>query len=95
MPNTRSAAKRVRQNLKRRTRNQSARSEIRTLTKRCREAIAAGELDEARRLARLAESRLDKAAKKSMVHRNNARRRAMRLHRAVSKAVAAAEGAEA
>lgn len=91
MPNTRSAAKRVRQSAKRRLRNQAAKSEIKTLVKKCRAAIAAGDADEARQLARLAESRLDRAAKKGIVHKNNARRRAMRLHRAVSTGAAAGE----
>ncbi len=84
MPNTRSAAKRVRQNAKRRARNLAAKSEIKTIVKRCRQAIAAGDGDAARELARLAESRLDRAAKRGIVHKNNACRRATRLHRAVS-----------
>ncbi|MBI2299545.1 MAG: 30S ribosomal protein S20 [Armatimonadetes bacterium] len=84
MPNTRSAAKRARQSLKRRARNLSAKSEIKTLTRKCRAAIDAGDLDAARDLARQTESRLDKAAKKGIIHANNARRRATRLHRAVS-----------
>lgn len=86
MPNLRSAEKRVRQSQKRHARNIAVKSEIKTLVKRTRQAIEAGKLDEARTLARLAESRLDRAAKKGIVHQNNARRRATRLHRAVSQA---------
>ena len=84
MPNTRSAAKRVRQSRKRQIRNQAIKSEIKTLVKKCRQAVDAGQSDEARQLARLAESRLDRAAKKGIVHKNTADRRAARLHRAVS-----------
>lgn len=91
MPNTRSAAKQARQNLKRRARNQAALSEIKTLVKKCLAAIEKGELEAARQWARLAESKLDKAAKRGILHKNNARRRAMRLHRRVSAAVAAAQ----
>ncbi len=90
MANTRSAAKRVRQNKKSQLRNQAIKSEIKTLVKKCRLAIEAGDPGEARRLARLAESRLDRAAKKGVVHKNNANRRATRLHRAVS-AISTAE----
>ncbi len=84
MPNTRSAAKRVRQSEKRHLRNQAIKSEIKTLVKKCRLAVEAGQPDEARQLARLAESRLDRAAKKGIVHKNTANRRAARLHKAVS-----------
>lgn len=84
MPNTRSAAKRVRQSRKRHLRNQAIKSEIKTLVKKCRLAVEAGEADAARQLARLAESRLDRAAKKGVIHKNTASRRATRLHRAVS-----------
>lgn len=91
MPNTRSAAKRVRQSEKRRLRNTAVKSEIKTLVKQCRLAIEAGRLEDARQLARLAESRLARAAKKGIVHANNARRRSQRLHRAVSTAQPAAE----
>ena len=85
MPNTRSAAKRVRQSETRRVRNVAIKSEIKTLVKKVREALEAGRVDEARDLARVAESRLDRAAKKGVVHINNAQRRAARLQRAVAK----------
>jgi len=88
VPIIQSAKKRARQDLKRRARNMAARTEIKTLVKKCRQAIADGELEEARRVARLAESCLAKAAKRGIIHRNTARRKAMRLHRAVSAAAA-------
>ena len=86
MANTRSAMKRDRQSKKRRARNVAAKSEIKTLVKRCRAAIDAGDEAGARELARQAESKLGVAAKKGVVHTNNASRRSGRLQRAVSAA---------
>ena len=94
MPNKASAKKRVRQAAKRRIRNMAVRSEIRTLAKQCRQAIAKGELTEARDLARRCESRLDRAAKHNIMHKNTAQRLAQRLHKAVSAAVAASAATE-
>ncbi len=91
MPNTRSAAKRVRQSEKRHERNVAAKTEIRTYVKRCRAAIEAGQQEEALQLARLVESRLARAANKGIVHANNAQRRSGRLHQAISKAFSASE----
>lgn len=90
VPNTSSAAKRHKQSEKRRLRNQAVKSEIKTFVLKTRAAIAAGDLEQARELARQTESRLDKAAKRGIVHRNNANRRAARLHRAISRAAAPA-----
>ena len=47
MPNTKSAAKRLRQNKARRTRNRSIKSAVRTQLRKVREAIKAGEVDQA------------------------------------------------
>lgn len=91
MANKRSAAKRTRQNVVRHERNQARRTEIKTLAKKCREAIEAGDWEGARALARQTESRLGKAAKKGVIHGNTANRRAARLHRAVSRAADAAK----
>ena len=89
MPNKRSAAKRVLQSERRRLRNTAAKSEIKTIIKKTRAAIAAGDSAAAKQLAAEAESRLAKAAKKGIVHVNNARRRAARLHRAADQTAGA------
>ncbi|MCC7494428.1 MAG: 30S ribosomal protein S20 [Fimbriimonadaceae bacterium] len=94
MANTRSAKKRARQAEKRRQRNVAAKSEIKTLVKVCRAAIDAGDYEQAREVARKAESRLGVAAKKGIVHQNNARRRATRLHAAIARAKGPATPAE-
>lgn len=77
MANIKSQIKRNRQNEARRVRNRAVRSELRTREKAVMAAAAAGEpTDE---LIRLAQKRLDKAAAKGVIHRNEAGRRKSRL----------------
>jgi small subunit ribosomal protein S20 len=76
---TESAKKRIRQNIKRRERNQVVRTRARTFIKRARVAIAAGDKEAAREAVRLAASELDKAASKGIIHPRNAARRKSRL----------------
>lgn len=86
MANKRSAAKRALQSERRRVRNTAAKSEIKTIIKKCRQAVDAGNTAEAKALAAQAESKLAKAAKRGILHINNARRRAARLHHGVDTA---------
>ncbi len=79
MPNLRSAAKRMRQNEKRRLRNRVYRGSARTFIKKANAAMAAGNLEEARDQSALAIKALDKAAQKGIIHKNNAARRKSRL----------------
>lgn len=79
MANLQSAKKRIRQNIKRREHNRRYRSAARTHIRRCRELIAAGQLDEAEEAVRMAASTLDKAARKGVIHPNNAARRKSRI----------------
>jgi len=75
--NIKSQIKRNRQNEARRVRNRAVRSELRTREKAVIAAAEAGEpTDE---LIRLAQKRLDKAAAKGVIHRNEAGRRKSRL----------------
>ncbi|MDH3681438.1 MAG: 30S ribosomal protein S20 [Acidimicrobiia bacterium] len=76
MANIKSQIKRNRQNEKRRLRNRSIRSELRTYQKAAEEA--AGTEDEAEAL-RLAIKRIDKATAKGVLHPNTAARRKSRL----------------
>lgn len=77
MANIKSQIKRNRQNEVRRTRNRAVRSELRTREKAVMAAAQAGEpTDE---LMRAAQKRLDKAAAKGVIHRNEAGRRKSRL----------------
>jgi len=81
MPNTKSAAKRMRQEQKRRTINRRTKSIVKTATTKARQAIAIPAVDEetAAVTVRAAISELDKAAKKGVIHKNNAARRKSRL----------------
>jgi small subunit ribosomal protein S20 len=79
LANTQSAKKRIRQNEKRRLRNRRYRSSARTYVKKTRNLIAAGQIDEAEAVLQQAISTLDKAARKGVIHPNNAARRKSRL----------------
>ena len=86
---TRSAAKAHRQSLKRRLRNRIVRSATKTIVKNAEAAIAAGDPEAARLAVRAALSKLDRAAKKGVVHANAAARRKSRLVLKYNAAVAA------
>lgn len=81
MANHKSAIKRIRQNEKRRLHNRHFRNRARTLVKKAREAIASGDLAEARNATRTAVRDLDKLASRGIVHKRNAARRKSRLMR--------------
>ena len=78
MANIRSQIKRNRQNEKRRLRNKAVRSELRTRVKAAETAATEGgaDRDEATRVAM---KRIDKAAAKGVIHKNEASRRKSRL----------------
>jgi len=78
MANTRSAAKRSRQTLKRTLRNRSVLTRLRTMQKGVRSAEASG--DQIRALI----SAIDKAAKRGIIHENAANRRKARLNKALA-----------
>lgn len=84
MPNTKSAAKRVRQNAKRYARNRVYRGSARTAIKKARALIEAGD-PAAPEAVQKAVQALDKAAQKGAIHANNASRRKSRLMRALNK----------
>jgi len=80
MANTRSAAKRSRQTLKRTLRNRSVVTRLRTMQKGVRSAEASG--DQIRALI----CAIDKAAKRGVIHENPANRRKARLNKALAAA---------
>ena len=79
MPTTRSAAKAMRVQERRRLRNKAVRSATRTHVKKAQMQIAAGETSATPDSVREAISALDRAAKKGVIHPNNAARRKSRL----------------
>jgi small subunit ribosomal protein S20 len=78
MPNNASAEKRMRQERKRRMHNRMVKSIVKTQITKARQAIA-GQTADAEAAVRAAVSELDRAAKKGVIHKNNAARRKSRL----------------
>ena len=86
MATHRSAEKRARQALKRRARNREAKSQVRTLLKSVRGAIASGDSEGARQKLGSAERALRKAASKGAIKKTTASRSVSRLAKAVHRA---------
>lgn len=76
MPRHQSAVKRVRQNEKRRQRNQSQRSKMKTLIKK---TLETSDKEEAEENFKEASSYLDKMAAKDLIHENFAARKKSKL----------------
>lgn len=81
MANIKSAIKRNRQNEKRRIHNRVYRGAARTQIKKARLAMAEGNKELATEEIKLAVKKLDRAAAKGIIHKNNAARRKSRLIR--------------
>ena len=79
MPNNAAAQKRMRQEQKRRLHNRSVKSLVKTQITKARQAFDADADADAEEAVRAAVSELDRAAKKGVIHRNNAARRKSRL----------------
>jgi small subunit ribosomal protein S20 len=84
--NIRSQIKRNRQNERRRLRNRSVRTQLKTLAKKVRITAATGDPDAASQAYRAAARRLDQAASKGVIHRRAAARRKSRLARTAARA---------
>ncbi|HZD68142.1 MAG TPA: 30S ribosomal protein S20 [Actinomycetes bacterium] len=89
MANIKSQIKRNLQNERRRQRNKSVRSALRTYRRRVLEALDAGDADAATDALRRATRAYDRAASKGVIHRNNAANHKSRLARAVDREGAA------
>ena len=83
MANIKSQIKRNKQNLVRHERNKAVRSELKSRAKSAVTAAEAGADDADERL-RLAIKRIDKAAAKGVIHKNQAARRKSRLVKRVA-----------
>jgi small subunit ribosomal protein S20 len=73
--NIKSQIKRNRQNEKRRLRNKSVKSSLKTAIRKFHEASASGNTDNATALMRDAARKLDKAVSKGVIHKNQAANR--------------------
>ena len=85
MANIKSQIKRIRTNLKAQERNKAVKSEVKSAVRATRDAIASGDKEKARTALRVATRKLDKAASKGVIHKNQAANRKS----AIAKQVAA------
>ncbi len=84
MANIKSQIKRNRTNEIARLRNNAYKSELKTLVRKVREAVAAGDKEAAAAALVLASQKLDKAVSKGVIHRNQAANRKSALAKAVA-----------
>ena len=84
MANIKSQEKRIKTNERRRLRNQSVKSSLRTTVRGLREAIDAGEKDKAGELLVVTNRKLDKAASAGVIHKNQAANKKSALALAVN-----------
>ncbi len=86
MANHKSAEKRARQNEKRRIRNKSVKTGIKHVTQSVRLAAEGASKDTAATDLKSAQSMIDKATKKGIVHKRTAARKISRLSKLVNSA---------
>ncbi len=79
MPTSVSAKKRLRQNITHRGRNRSIRQTLRTQCRKVREAIQAGDLQQAETEFQLVTKKLDRAGARNIIHKNAAARLKSRM----------------
>ena len=85
MANIKSQEKRIKTNERRRLRNQSVKSSLRTAVRGLREAIESGDKEKAGVLLVSTNRKLDKAASKGVIHKNQAANKKSALALAVNK----------
>ena len=83
MANIKSAQKRARQAIERRTHNMSLRTEVRTAIKNVNKAVAAGNKDNAAKVLRESQRVIDRIVAKGILHRNAGDRHKSRLAHAL------------
>jgi len=88
LPVTKLAKKQVRVVERRRLRNKSIRSQVKTKITKAERLIFSSELESAQSAVVVAISSLDKAAEKGVIHPNNAARRKSRLMKKLNEAQA-------
>lgn len=81
MPNIKQQIKRMRQAEKRRLRNKSRKSEIKTYIKKFKIALAEGNREQCEYYLKKAQKALDKAASDGIIHKNNAANKKSKLMR--------------
>jgi small subunit ribosomal protein S20 len=86
LANHKSALKRARQNIIRRDRNRSVKTRIKNVVKHIRQLVEENAPDEALKTLNKAQSIIDKAAKKGVIHKKTASRKISRLTQLINKA---------
>jgi len=86
LAHTRSARKRVRSSIVRRSNNRSARSQIKTYIAKAEKVIHNGDFETAEGSVKQAISTIDKKVQKGIIHRNNAARRKSHLMKKLNRA---------
>ncbi|MEL7566665.1 MAG: 30S ribosomal protein S20 [Dehalobacterium sp.] len=86
MPNIKSAVKRVQIAEVRRAKNAAVKSRVKTAVKKFVEAVPSGDMDNAQGLLTSAIQKMDKAARKGILHKNAVARKKSRLQKAFNKA---------
>jgi small subunit ribosomal protein S20 len=84
MPNIKSQIKRLRQAEKRRLRNKSIKSEVKTFIKKFEIALKSGDLNAAEEAFRMAQKKIDMARSKGVYHKNTAGRKISKLAKKLS-----------
>ncbi|MBC7328052.1 30S ribosomal protein S20 [bacterium] len=90
MPRTKSALKALKRSEKRRLRNKAIKSALRTFLKKAITALMEKDVEKAKEAVRIACSRLDKAASKGVIHKNEAARRKSKLMEKLHKLLSSA-----
>ena len=85
MPNIKSAAKAMRQSIRRRTRNIKVKDKFKDAVKAVKKLIAAGNKTDAMEAMKKAMSTLDKAVKTNVIHKNKSSRLKSRIAKALAK----------
>ncbi|KQU30433.1 MULTISPECIES: 30S ribosomal protein S20 [Nocardiaceae] len=85
MANIKSQVKRIATNERQRLRNQSVKSSLRTVIRSFREATEAGDKAKAEEILLTASRKLDKAASKGVIHKNQAANKKSALSLAFNK----------
>ena len=84
MANIKSQLKRIKTNDKAHERNKAVKSELKTVIRSTKAAIAAGDQEKAAKALAAASKKLDKAASKGVIHKNQAANRKAAIAKQVS-----------
>lgn len=83
MPNTKSAKRNLKQNIRRRLRNRSTKAELKTEIKKVRATIGGENAEAGKTAMAAAQTKLDRAAARKIIHKNKAARMKSRLAKAM------------